>query len=321
MEQILDFFFSISTHSCPPTPLVLPALWSTSALQVRSPGTNRQRLWPPWFSLTHRQEDSAAAATFGRCMRNAGMNHAQIFHVSCRPSGCRLGLVGRRWGFEGGTGLLAPALLGSLPRGNFKRGGELFAPSLNLSVPAEADERVSTTTALTQKQWTSAWHRTSAQLRSSGTDRMHQSTHACYLFLQYSYYLMYRGWVYDDACQRACLFPPLITVMIGSDAALGARKAVLCGKAVQLFKTTVNAAVMKRSWWSTLCQYSSDFMAGMDAFVHLRDKFKHFFGFNFQSSLFTWLTPVIKDLWTVWKQLLQIVFSLWGHYVIRDGTM
>lgn len=76
---------------------------------------------------------------------------------------------------------------------------------------------------------------------------MHQSTHACYLFLQYSYYLIDWGWVYDDACQRACLFPPLITVMIGSDAALGTRKAVLCGKAVQLFKTTVNAAVMKRS--------------------------------------------------------------------------
>lgn len=118
-KYLILYFFSyfnplLPTHS-PRSPCIVKHFCSPSPLTRDKPA----RLWPPWFSLSHRQEDSAAAATFGRCMRNAGMNHAQIFHVSCRPSGCRLGLVGRRWGFEGGTGLLAPALLGSLPRGNF----------------------------------------------------------------------------------------------------------------------------------------------------------------------------------------------------------
>lgn len=147
----------------------------------------------------------------------------------------------------GGWGGCSLHFLAASQGGISREAENFFAPSLNLSVPAGAAERVSTTTtALAQKQRTNAGHMTSARLRSSGTDGTHRSTHARSLFSQCSYYLIDWGWLYDDACQRACLFPPLITVMIGSDAALAARKAALCGRAAQRFQTAVDAAVMKR---------------------------------------------------------------------------
>lgn len=118
VEQILDIiFFSyfnplLPTHS-PRSPCIVKHFCSPSPLTRDKPA----RLWPPWFSLSHRQEDSAAAATFSRCMRNAGMNHAQIFHVSCRPSGCRLALVKGRG--CGGDRVIGPSSSWQPPKGEF----------------------------------------------------------------------------------------------------------------------------------------------------------------------------------------------------------
>lgn len=76
----------------PPHPLSLFSLhWEARfSLQVSSAESNRHGCGLQ-SSVSHQlRHFAAAAATFSHCMRNAGMIHTQIFHVSCRPSDCRL---------------------------------------------------------------------------------------------------------------------------------------------------------------------------------------------------------------------------------------